>query len=216
MSESMSYTLYQQGTYLHHALIEGGFKRTFQLIFHYAIPIVEDESEAWLDTYPLEMRISKELAQEAVRQTRMMDEKNTRTLRQKKLLSERTSFLQEVEHLAAALARHQRNFVDNIESVLGRRPTTDDLDELSDLGKPIQAASQRQPLLDAIALFKASSQPATSSQISDETFAQWKAELPQGPIQPTAEEKDAREREEYRGYRNLIENVERSRQKGPK
>ena len=214
MSESLSYTLYQQGTYLHDALKEGGYKRTFQLILHFAVPIVEDESEAWLDTYPPEKRISKELAQQAVEQTRMMEERNTSTIRHTKLLSERTSFLREVERLSETLACHRRNFVYNIEAVLRRRPTLDDLDELSDLGKPLNSATLRDVIRDAITPIEPKSQPANSGLPSDETVAQWRAEMPQGPVQVTAEEKDAREREEFRRYRDLIESVERRHQRG--
>lgn len=216
MSESMSYTAYQQGTYLHHALKEGGGKRTFQVILHFAVPIAVDASETWLEAYPPKMRISREAAQQAVEQTRIMDERNTKSLREKKLLSERTNFLQEVERLAETLACHQRNFVFNVEKALGHRPTIDDLDELNDLGHPLQSEALMQQLRDATRFIEPIPQPPRSWAISDETSAQWKAELPQGPVRLTAEEKDARERAEYRGYRNLIESVERSHRRGSK
>ena len=111
MPESLSYTTYQQGTYLHHAMAAGKSKRTFEVILHYAIPIKEDPTEAWLADYPLEKRVSKEVAQLATEQVRQMDEQVNARLHIRDLLLARSVFLSETERLAKQLESHQRTFV---------------------------------------------------------------------------------------------------------
>lgn len=209
MSESLSYTPYQQGTYLHHALKEGANRRTFQVILHYAVPIVEDESETWMGAYPPELWISRELAQHAVEQTKIMDERNASALQEKKLLSERTTFLNEAARRAASAANDQRLFVFGIKAILGRYPSINDLDNLFNLGEPLQTDDLKQLLRAAIESVVINTNPVQDSWPSAETITQGNSEMPQGPVQSTAAEKDARERAEFSGYRSLIERIER-------
>lgn len=74
MSDSLSYTEFQQGTLLHHALAESNGERSLVVALHYAIPIKEDVNERWMETYPRELQISRAAADEARLKAQRLEE----------------------------------------------------------------------------------------------------------------------------------------------
>ena len=104
MPEPLSYTAYQRGTYLHHALAAGDSRWTFEIALHYALPIVEDPTEPWLTEYPAEKRVSKEVAQQATEQVRQIEAQTTAKRHEQALLLARTDFLRVAERFSSSSA----------------------------------------------------------------------------------------------------------------
>lgn len=58
---------------IHHALIKSDGRRDLNVMLHLAIPIKEDVGEHWLDSYPEELKITTEVAAEALQEGQRLD-----------------------------------------------------------------------------------------------------------------------------------------------
>lgn len=212
MTKTFSHTLYQKGTYLHHELKKSDSKLTSQINTLYSIPVSEDPTERWLEDYPLAEHVSMETALQALNEVKQKHE-------QGKLRHARNSFVSQVSRLDRELDACRREFISEIEGILGHRPSEIELQEIADSvssGHPPMKAYEQQRILDST---KSAALPLLPidpvKQKETEEFYKWAAEerareaqMPKEPHVLTRAEKDAKERAEYKRYSNLINEEE--------
>ena len=146
-------------------------------------------------------------------QTKQFEDQLRAKLHEKRLVSVRENFISEIDRLEHQIEIAERDLFFELTTILGHRPTTEELQTIVDLPTAIENETARRRILDSHKRVKIPV-PKTPSEIAEEEdFAKWVAGLPTKPTAPSQTEKDAKEREEYRGYRALIERVERGYKK---
>ena len=208
MNKPLCHTAYEKGTHLYHALRIQGPNKIFQTKLLFAIPLQDDPSEAWLESYPVDKRISKELAAEALEQMAKAEQELTERLRVKRLLEAREKLQSAVDRLTNEIRGHERNYAHDLSNVFGHQPTDADLQDVERLYGEAKASEVAYRLANPnrLAEIMRAKQRAWLES-GGESYEQVQPDPPTQPT-PTRAERDAKELEEYRGYRALIKRVE--------